>query len=63
MNKAYMFGDNESVVTSSTIPQSILYKMHNTLSYHQVRESIAASSTGAHLAKIEVTSSANIGTT
>jgi len=32
--KSYMFGDNQSVVTSSTIPHS--------LSYHRVREAIAA---------------------
>ena len=42
MTKAYMFGDNKSVVTSSTIPQSILNKRHNMLSYHQVREAIDA---------------------
>ena len=42
MTKAYMFGDNKSVVTSSTIPQSILTKRHNMLSYHRVREAIAA---------------------
>ena len=42
MNKAYMFGDNKSVVMSSTIPQSILNKSHNMLSYHRVREAIAA---------------------
>ena len=37
-----MFGDNKSVVTSSTTPQSILNKRHNMLSYHRVREAIAA---------------------
>ena len=37
-----MFGDNRSVVTSSTIPQSVLSKRHNILSYHRVREAIAA---------------------
>ena len=42
MNKAYVFGDNNSVVMSSTIPQSILNKRHNMLSYHRVREAIAA---------------------
>ena len=42
MTKAYMFGDNKSVVTSSTIAQSILNKKHNMLSYHRVREAIAA---------------------
>ena len=42
MTKAYMFGDNKSAVTSSTIPQSIHNKRHNMLSYHTVRETIAA---------------------
>ena len=41
MNKAYMFGNNKSVVMSSTILQSILNKRHNMLSYHRVREAIA----------------------
>jgi len=38
---SYMFGDNQSVVTSSTLPQSALSKRHNALSYHRVREAIA----------------------
>lgn len=38
----WMFGDNESVVTSSTIPSSLLNKRHNALSYHRVREAVAA---------------------
>ena len=29
---AWLFGDNQSVVTSSTIPQSTLNKRHNALS-------------------------------
>ena len=37
----YMFGDNQSVVTSSTLPQSTLSKRHNALAYHRVREAIA----------------------
>jgi hypothetical protein len=37
-----MFGDNQSVVTSSTIPHSFLNKRHNALAYHRVREAIAA---------------------
>ena len=49
MNKAYMFGDDKSVVTSSTIPQSILNKRHNMLSYHRVREAIAAKILEFHL--------------
>ncbi len=39
---AYMFGDNKSVVTNATIPHSVLSKRHNILSYHRVREAIAA---------------------
>ena len=38
---SWMFGDNQSVITSSTIPQSLLSKRHNALSYHRVREAIA----------------------
>ena len=38
----YMFGDNQSVITSSTISHSSLSKRHNALSYHRVREAIAA---------------------
>ena len=41
-SKAYMFGDNKSVVTSSTVPHSLLSIRHNILSYHRVREAIAA---------------------
>ena len=41
-NKSYMFGDNRSVVTSSTIPNSTISKRHHLASYHQVREAIAA---------------------
>ena len=40
--KSYMFGDNRSVVTSSTIPNSTISKRHYLASYHQVREAIAA---------------------
>jgi hypothetical protein len=40
--KAYMYGDNQSVITSSTIPHSRLSKRHNALSYHRVREALAA---------------------
>ena len=34
--KTYMFGDNKSVVDSSSVPQSKLHKHHTALSYHQV---------------------------
>ena len=40
--ESFMFGDNQSVVTSSTIPHSALNKRHNALSYHRVREAVAA---------------------
>jgi hypothetical protein len=41
-HKCYMFGDNQAVVMNSSIPHSSLNKRHNALSYHQVREMIAA---------------------
>ena len=41
-DQSYMFGDNESVVNSSSIPQSKLHKRHTALSFHQVREAIAS---------------------
>jgi hypothetical protein len=40
--KNYMFGDNQAVVTNSTIPHSYLNKRHNAISYHRVREMIAS---------------------
>ena len=39
---SYMFGDNRSVVTSSTIPNSTISKRHHLASYHRVRDAIAA---------------------
>ena len=39
---SYLFGDNESVVTSFTIPHSQLRKRHQSLSYHYTREAIAS---------------------
>ena len=41
-DKSYMFGDNRSVVTTSTIPNSTISQRHNLASYHRVREAIAA---------------------
>ena len=41
-SKAYMFGDNKSVVTSFTVPHSLLSKRHNILSYHRVWEATAS---------------------
>ena len=42
VGKTYLFGDNESVVKSCTVPHSALKKRHNALAYHRVREAIAA---------------------
>ena len=39
---AWLFGDNQSVVTSSTVPHSTLSKRWNALSCHRVREAAAA---------------------
>ena len=44
----YMFGDNGSVVTNSTQPHSPLKKRHHALSYHFVREAIAAKAIAFH---------------
>ena len=41
-SKAFKFRDNKSVVTSSTILQPVLNKRDNIISYHRVREAIAA---------------------
>ena len=37
-----MFKDNESVVNSSNVPAAKLHKRHVALSFHRVREAIAA---------------------
>jgi hypothetical protein len=42
LGPSLLFGDNRSVVDSGTIPQSRLNKRHMALSYHKVRETIAA---------------------
>ena len=39
---SYMFGDNESVVNSASIPHAKLHKRHHALSFHRAREAIAA---------------------
>ena len=40
--KSYMFGDNKSVIKSSTALYAKLHKRHKALSFHHVREAIAA---------------------
>ena len=39
---SFMFGDNESVVGSSTRPEARLHKQHTALSFHKVQEVIAS---------------------
>ena len=39
---AMMFGDNETVVNTASLPHGKLHKRHNALSFHRVREAIAA---------------------
>ena len=41
-DKAYMFGDNKSVVDSTSRPHAKLHKRHTALSFHRVREAIAS---------------------
>ena len=38
---SYLLGDNQSVITNSTLPHSMLSKRHNALSYHRVRSAVA----------------------
>jgi hypothetical protein len=44
--QSYMFGDNESVVNSSSIPHAKLHKRHVALSFHRVRQAIASKFVG-----------------
>ena len=39
---SFAWGDNEGMVNSATIPEARLHKRHNLLSYHYVRNIIAA---------------------
>ena len=39
---SYMFGDNKSVVDSSTIPYAKLHKGHMALFFHWIREAISS---------------------
>jgi len=41
-DRSYVFGDNESVINSATQIHSKLHKRHTMLSYHRVREAVAA---------------------
>ena len=46
--KSYLFHDNSSVVTSSTLPHSTLGKGHSILAYHRVWEAIASNLIAYH---------------
>jgi hypothetical protein len=39
---SYVFGDNKTVCDSATVPHAKLHKRHNALSFHHVREAVAA---------------------
>jgi hypothetical protein len=41
-SRSYMLGDNKTVVESSIRPHAKLHKRHMALSFHRVREAIAA---------------------
>ena len=43
-----LFGDNGSVVTSSSVPESPLRKRHQALAYHYTREAIASGAVDFH---------------
>jgi hypothetical protein len=45
-SRSYMFGDNKTVVESSIRPHAKLHKRHMALSFHRVREAIAAGIVG-----------------
>ena len=65
-DRSMMFGDNESVVKSSTIPQGKLHKRHTALSFHRVREAVAAKMIAYHFLSGKETqpiASARIGRT
>ena len=38
----YAFGDNKSIITQSTVPESQLTKRWNALAFHRVREAVAS---------------------
>ena len=38
---AFIFGDNQSVLANSTVPESMLKKKSNSIAYHFVREGVA----------------------
>ena len=51
--RTYMFGDNESVVNSSSLPHAKLHNRHTVLSFHRVQEAIASGIIEFHYLKSE----------
>lgn len=51
--RSYVFGDNKSVVDRSMTPCAKIHKRHVALSFHRVRESIAAKIIGYYFIKGE----------
>ena len=45
---SYLLGDNESVVKSSTVPHSQLFKRHHALAYHFTFEAVASKMVNFH---------------
>ena len=41
-NASVLLGDNQSAITSCSIPSSNLKKKHNAIAYHRIREAVAA---------------------
>ena len=55
-NISYVFGDNKSMIDSSSFPDAKLNKRHNILSYHYVRSMVACGFIALH----HVTSASNL---
>jgi len=45
---SFMFGDNESVVNTASVPHSKLHKHQNALSYHHTHKAVAVGVTRFH---------------
>jgi len=39
---SYIYGDNKSVITNATTPESTLAKKNHSICYHAIRESVAS---------------------
>ena len=51
---SYIFGDNDSVFNSSVTPQGNIHKRHVALSFHRVREAIAANIVSYQLINVKI---------